>query len=194
MLSLLFIACTTQEPVKETLAPTQMVESNPTEKQALQKEAISIIQRFGGQLKPKLKAAIQEGGPENAIEVCAEHAPKIAKQLSEETGWSVSRVSLKNRNPAAVPDDWEKEILEHWDKEVAKGVDVGTLAQGEILEKEFRFMKAQKAEGLCLTCHGETLAPAVQAKLKEKYPQDLATGYSLGQVRGAFSVSKILNE
>ena len=47
---------------------------------------------------------------------------------------------------------------------------------------------------LCLKCHGAqaTLSPAVKEKLSALYPQDKATGYSLGQIRGAMTIRKPL--
>ena len=78
----------------------------------LKKEAVSIVQRFGGSLKPELKKAMQAGGPSHAISVCAEQAPAIAERLSDDTGWYVKRVSLKSRNnQTAIPDAWEKQVL-----------------------------------------------------------------------------------
>ena len=41
---------------------------------------------------------------------------------------------------------------------------------------------------VCLKCHGENIDPAVKAKLGELYPNDKATGYKLGDLRGAFTV------
>jgi len=51
-------------------------------------------------------------------------------------------------------------------------------------------MKAVPTEGVCLACHGQNISPEVQTKLNELYPDDKATGYSLGQVRGAIVVIK----
>ena len=39
---------------------------------------------------------------------------------------------------------------------------------------------------LCVTCHGAELAPDLQARLEELYPEDQATGYSAGDLRGVF--------
>ena len=58
----------------------------------LKEEAIGIVKKFGGSLKPELKKAIQAGGPAHAIAVCSDKAPEIAKNLSDETGWKVKRV------------------------------------------------------------------------------------------------------
>ena len=155
---------------------------------ALKAEAISLVQQFGGQLKPRLKKAMQEGGPVHAVSVCSEAAPAIAKALSEESGWQIKRVSLKARNPNAVPDEFERRVLEDFDARRSAGVDAKKLAYSEEANGEYRFMKAQPTEGLCLACHGSEVAPDVEAALAEYYPGDQARGYKIGDIRGAFSL------
>ncbi len=151
---------------------------------------------FVSALKGELTKAMQVGGPVNALTVCNTKAMPITEQVSKEQGAHLSRVSLKNRNPNNVPNDWQKTVLENFDKLAAKGEDVKTMAFAEIAEdggkKQFRFMKALPTGKVCLTCHGEKLAPDVSAKLKELYPDDKATGYSLGQVRGAIVITRDL--
>ena len=57
-------------------------------------------------------------------------------------------------------------------------------------KKSFRFMKAIPTGEVCLKCHGGNIAPPIRAKLKELYPNDMATGYKLGDVRGAFTITQ----
>ena len=42
--------------------------------------------------------------------------------------------------------------------------------------------------GLCLQCHGEAIAPPVAEKISALYPDDKATGFREGDIRGAFVV------
>jgi hypothetical protein len=51
-------------------------------------------------------------------------------------------------------------------------------------------MQAQGVEAICLTCHGQNLSQPVIDALQQYYPDDMATGYQLGQVRGAISLSR----
>ncbi len=148
-------------------------------------------------LPPKLLVALQEEirktGAEGAIPVCKDMAPKMAGEISQQTGWKIKRVSLKARNDArAIPDDWEKAALEDFDKRAAAGESPAKLEKGEKIGNEYRFVKALPVQGLCLGCHGpaEKLKPAVQATLGQHYPNDKATGYSEGQIRGVISVRK----
>ena len=157
----------------------------------LKKEAVSIVQRFGGSLKPELQKAMKAGGPTHAISVCAEKAPAIAEGLRDDTGWYVKRVSLKARNNlTAIPDAWEKKVLEQFDQRQANGETAQKMAFSEVVDGKFRFMKAQGVETVCMSCHAAEIKPETEAALKEKYPLDMARGYSLGQIRGAFSLAK----
>jgi len=58
----------------------------------------------------------------------------------------------------------------------------------------YRYMKAIPVQPLCLTCHGspDAVPASVQARLRTEYPQDRATGYSVGQVRGGVTVKRPL--
>ncbi len=162
-------------------------------KNTLKAEAIAIVKKFGGSLKPKLKGAMKKGGPIEAIKVCSVEAPSIAEKLSEESGWNVKRVSLKARHKElSTPDAWEEQVLKEFDKRQTAGESAEKMAFAEIVDGKFRFMKAQGVAPLCLACHGESIDKAVQDELKLHYPHDMAKGYKLGQIRGAFSLSKDL--
>jgi len=155
-----------------------------------------------GSIPPKLLGVLQEeiqkGGPEGAIGVCREKAPAMAKAASEQTGWAIRRVSLKNRNPKAVPDAWEEAVLKEFDKRAAGGEKPTSLEKGEIVSVDgkqvYRYMKALPTQDICLQCHGtpDRVGPAVQAKLKELYPNDKAVGYGLAEIRGAMTIRKPL--
>ena len=160
-------------------------------------EAKGIIKAFATQLQGELKTAIEEGGPVQAIGVCKERAPAIAAELSEKTGWQVKRTSLKARNTELdTPDVWEQEVLTAFEQRKAAGEDVQTMAKAEVVEsadgKAFRFMKAIPTGEVCLACHGSAITPEVAAALDEHYPNDQARGYNLGDIRGAFSLTKPL--
>jgi hypothetical protein len=150
-------------------------------------------------LPPKLLASLQQeiskSGPEGAILVCKDMAPKMAGEISRQTGWMIKRVSLKARNDArAIPDAWEKTALEDFDKRAAAGEPPAQLEKGETVDNEYRYVKALPVQPLCLNCHGpaDQLAPAVKSALSQHYPNDRATDYSVGQIRGAISVRKPL--
>jgi len=155
----------------------------------LDSQASAITQQFIGTLLPTLQSAMEAGGPTQAIEVCSVRAPQIATELSEQSGWSVRRVSLKPRNLAlADPDGWEKEILTAFDQRQRAGEAGLTIRSSAIVNNEYRFMQAQPAMPLCLTCHGQNISEEVRSVLSVHYPGDMATGYAEGEIRGGISL------
>jgi len=170
---------------------TAYADNNLNERAHKSKIAVKV---FMTQLKGELKSAMKAGGPVNAINVCNQKAPAIAAALSKKYGWNIARTSLKTRNASNAPDNWETKVLNKFDERKANGEDVKPMAYFEAVEnngkKSFRFMKAIPTGEVCLKCHGENIAPPIKAKLKELYPNDKATGYKLGDVRGAFTITQ----
>ena len=164
----------------------------------LLEETRSVAMSVPSKLLAVLQEEIKQGGPEGAIAACRDKAPQLAREASEKTGWAIRRVSLRNRNPKAVPDAWEKAVLEDFDKRSAAGEKPASLERGEIVlegdRKLYRYMKALPTQDLCLNCHGasERLSPAVKARLGELYPNDKAVGYSPGEIRGAITIKRPL--
>lgn len=167
------------------------------EAQLLQ-EARGIPAKMVPKLLEVLQDEIDKSGHAGAISVCREKAPEMAKNLSAQIGWQVRRVSLKNRNPKAVPDAWERATLEEFERRLAAGEKPTGIDKGEIVEengqKFYRYMKALPTQDLCLNCHGtpDRLAPKVAEKLKELYPDDKAVGYGPAEIRGAITAKKPL--
>ena len=161
---------------------------------------VADARRAAGLVPAKLLTVLNEeiakGGPEGAISACREKAPELAKAASAETGWNIRRVSLRNRNPRAVPDAWEQAVLEDFDRRAAAGENPATLEKAEIVTQEgkpsYRYMKALPTQALCVACHGqpEQLSPAVRDKLRTLYPDDKAVGYRPGEIRGAITLRK----
>lgn len=161
----------------------------PADEEALRAQGADLAAQFVGTLLPTLQQAMQQGGPVNGIEVCAVQAPAIAQTLSEQSGWQVKRVSLKARNGAlAIPDDWETRVLQEFDQRQLAGEAAAQINKAELVAGEFRYMQAQPAGPLCLTCHGTDIAADVSEALARHYPDDMATGYLAGQIRGAISL------
>lgn len=165
---------------------------------ALLDEARKVATSIPPKLLSVLTDEIAKGGPEGAIDVCREKAPKMAAAASAETGWAIRRVSLKNRNPKAAPDAWERGVLEDFDKRAANGEKPTSLEKDEVVadgdKKIYRYMKALPTQDLCLSCHGtaDRITPAVKAKLEALYPDDKAVGYGAAEIRGAITLKRPL--
>lgn len=159
-------------------------------------EARAVASAVPPKLLQVLSAEIATGGLVSAVGICNEKAPQMARAASEQSGWTIRRVSLRNRNPKAVPDAWERAALEEFDRRAAAGESVATLEHSAWVEeggrKEFRYMKALPVQQLCVSCHGvaDKMPADVAAKLQTLYPNDKAVGYSVGEIRGAMTIRK----
>ncbi|MFW8601568.1 Tll0287-like domain-containing protein [Desulfobacterota bacterium M19] len=156
--------------------------------------AHQAVKELGTNLKKALKQAMKEGGPARAIAVCNEKALRIADKISLERGWRIGRTSLKYRNPANAPDAWERSVLLQFARRRAAGENPAGMEFSEIVNKngrqEFRYMKAIPTAAICLKCHGRHIAPAIEKEIHKLYPDDLATGFKLGDIRGAFTITE----
>lgn len=160
-------------------------------------EARGVATSVPPRLLTVLREEIAQGGPEGAIAACREQAPALARTASAQTGWTVRRVSLRQRNPKAVPDAWERAALEDFDRRAAAGAAPATLERAEVVtaadgRREQRYLRALPVIELCTGCHGtaDRLSPAVVTQLKALYPDDRAVGYRVGDLRGAMTLRR----
>lgn len=148
---------------------------------------------LGGQLIAALTAAMAEGGPASAIPVCNEQAPEIASRISANRKVEIGRTSARVRNPANAADAWEADQLAAFAEAIASGANPSTLERHEIVRDgngwSVRWMKPIVLQPMCATCHGDAVDPALLATIQTRYPDDAATGFRPGELRGAFTAT-----
>ena len=121
--------------------------------------------------------------PVEAVEACHLAAPGLPAAASSE-GVTVGRTSSKLRNPANATKPWMKPLLDEY-------AAAGPGAPPRVVPLDgdrVGYVEPIGVQPMCLTCHGESLAPEVAAVIAERYPRDEATGYTEGQLRGLFWV------
>ena len=161
---------------------------------AFTQQSHAHVKLLAGDLKQALMSAMQSGGPQAAVNVCNMQASRITAELNSQQPLQIKRTSLKYRNPNNQPDAWERAVLEQFNQQAADGVAIQQMVHSEQVDvngqTQFRYMRAIPVQAPCLACHGsEQQIPAtVRATLVEHYPNDQATGYAIGDIRGAFSV------
>ncbi|CAA0110158.1 Uncharacterised protein [Zhongshania aliphaticivorans] len=162
-----------------------------------QQQARALVSDFGKALKSVLVSSIAEDGLINAVEVCQLQAPLIAENKSNLSAWRIARTSLKVRNEKNAPDAWESEVLQRFETLNEQGEDVSKMEYFELTtqneEAVLRYMKPISTAGLCLACHGERVSPELASKINHLYPNDMAVGFKMGDIRGAFSLQKTLD-
>jgi hypothetical protein len=165
-------------------------------------EALTEARKVSNQLAEKVRGLllqeIEKGGFSSAVRVCSELAQEMTLQFNARTGHHVRRVSLKYRNPKNVPDAYEQRKLEEFNilnqkKELSNEYSEVVEEQGK---KYLRYLKPLIVAPLCITCHGskENIPQEVKNILAERYPDDRATGFLVGDVRGAITVKILVTE
>ncbi|MBT8446210.1 MAG: DUF3365 domain-containing protein, partial [Gammaproteobacteria bacterium] len=160
--------------------------SEPDPRLAASRDA---ARQLGSELKTRLQSAMGTEGPVAAVSVCAEEAPAIAARLSAGIGADVGRTALKYRNPDNAPADWQADVLRSFAERLADGADPAALEFSATTDNGgFRYMKAILTAPACLACHGDVPAGPLADAIASSYPDDLATGFAAGELRGAFVV------
>lgn len=153
-----------------------------TEQQKKQlKTGQNAWKKLGKTLLQRVREVKSSEGPAAAIRVCRDEADEITKRIAGTTGVRMGRTSHRLRNPDNTPPKWADHLPEKRPEqpEVFRRTDsrIG-ITQPIRLSKE------------CATCHGpeEQIPDAVQKELNASYPQDEATGFQPGDLRGWFWV------
>lgn len=158
-------------------------------------EARQKSAQLGSRLKQALREALESTGPTGGVEVCKLRAPKIAVDVSDNR-YDVGRTALRLRNPENAPDDWEASVLGRFEQRMAQGAEPAELEAWTVETTEKgtvgRYMKAIPTGPQCVVCHGKNVAPALNETIKRLYPEDRATGFAPGELRGAFTVAVAL--
>lgn len=138
----------------------------------------ALFEKFSG----TLMRAMAEGGPAAAILVCQQEAPQIAKSIGEQLGVSIGRTGVRLRNSNNQPPSWAAEFVE------AK-TDKPTFVN--LSDNKAAAFLPIKLQVQCLMCHGpnDQIAPDVKDQLQKAYPDDQATGFHEGDLRGWFWIT-----
>jgi hypothetical protein len=161
---------------------------------AARQAALSFDQRMAREITARLERL------EDPVAVWlayADNVPGWGKAFSDAAQLDFSRTALTVRNPANAADDWERQQLEQMSFLLDAGIDPETMEVAAVVEegdeKSFRWMRPIIVRESCLACHGENIDPRIRLLVGQEYPTDDATGYSEGQLIGAYSARKVLS-
>lgn len=153
-------------------------------------EGKAITQDAFQTLSSKLGQAVQEGGIGYALEFCNIEALPITDSLSANHGVELRRASHRPRNPANRADSLDMETIRQY---LSQLEDQKELKPNVYRDNEQIVYHAPIIinNGLCLNCHGRE-GSQIQEKnlelIRQLYPDDEATGFEMGELRGIWSV------
>ena len=141
-----------------------------------------LLRPFKKDLQMALKSGLEEGTAE-AIQVCRVKAPGIGDALSVD-GVRMGRSSHKLRNPGNTAPEWASPIMRAYLDEPSNRDPRAVL----LPDNRWGYVEPITVQPLCLACHGSEIAPDVAGRISELYPEDRATGFAAGDLRGVFWV------
>jgi hypothetical protein len=149
--------------------------------------ATALAQDLAGLVFSTLEAE----GPVATIRVCSEVAEQRTAAHAAD-GVYVRRISDRLRSPLNAADADEARELARMHVLDADGrlppEIIRVVQRGD--DRSLQLLRPIRIQPPCLTCHGDpdAIAPDVRRILAERYPDDQATGYAVGDLRGAVSV------
>lgn len=162
---------------------------------AAKRRADGAADRLNATLMSRLTAALQEGGPARALRVCREIAQDVTREVGTGERLVIRRTSLRTRNPLNAPDPFERLWLERAEAAMKEGrppepiYEIVVSAGAPAVLRHLRPIVFPG--GVCAQCHGATdqIPDEVRMFLREHYPEDRATGFKPGDLRGAISIT-----
>ena len=143
-------------------------------------------------LSQELVKAMTEGGPAKALPVCHEKAARLAEDLGKKHGAEIKRVTHKARNPKNRASEAEMKILEGYAARIAAGEAPKPVVVRSEGGKAVFHAPILLVMDTCLKCHGDPskdIVPKDLELIRSLYPEDAATGFKLGQLRGMWKIT-----
>lgn len=141
-------------------------------------------------LMANVASAIKEGGTDYAVDFCNTAAMPLTDSIASMHQSKIERLTDKNRNPnntlsAEIDIEvWEKMMAAFQSNEATK--DYVEQEDGEV----YFYRPIHIAMETCLKCHGgnDDISESTRKIIAEKYPNDKALGYEMGDLRGMWKV------
>lgn len=186
----LLAGCSKQTEMTRATAPALSPE---IERAAIQRGKAIAAETFA-LLSSNLQSAIESGGISNALPFCSIAASPLTAGMADKHGVTLRRVTHKPRNPSGKADAAELEILKSFESTLAASQSTNPpppVVTNFTSEQVTFFAPIVLNNDLCLRCHGEPgndIAPVDLTVIQKLYPRDEATGFKLGQLRGAWRI------
>lgn len=187
-MTLLFASCG-QNEVQENPEVQAMSETEKEEKLALGDLISNMAQAT---LLQNVSKEMQAGGPVHAVEFCNIQAVPLMDSISKANKVKIERVTDKNRNPHNyLKTENDKSAWVKFKESFFKSEKPVPFIQEENQTLVY-YKPIAMGMPTCLKCHGapvQDIDLATAEKINEKYPNDLATNYKMGDFRGMWKVT-----
>lgn len=178
LILILLHSCSNQRAVQNT--PEEDIET-------IKDHARETIAMTFGTLSGELKATMTAGGVHQAIEYCSLNAIALTDSLAHLRKVKIKRATDRPRNPINLLSIAENNIFNYYQNAISNNLSYSdTLV---IYPKQRTYYAPILINNLCLRCHGNSKDIEEYNFIKDRYKEDMAVGYSIGDLRGIWCVS-----
>lgn len=148
-----------------------------------------ITQKTAKVLQKTLKYAMKKNGVKSALNVCNLSAMELTKSLENEYKVEINRKSHRNRNTLNKASMIEDSVINDYIRIInaKKELKPKIIRNNNDVTYYFPILTGNA----CLQCHGKPMKDIDKENfryIKSIYPNDLATGFKNGDLRGIWSV------
>lgn len=166
------------------------VKLSKEEQQTYMDKGNDITQKAFKLLGKNLISQMQQGGPSQALPFCNVQAIPLTEIIATQEKVQLKRVSRMYRNSANKPNATELHVISDYESDLLRGKKLAPVLISSP-EGKPQFFAPIFINKKCLACHGvihSQVSKKTDSLIKALYPNDLATGYKVGDLRGIWSV------
>ncbi|WP_243409548.1 Tll0287-like domain-containing protein [Pontibacter virosus] len=165
-------------------------------KRLTRQDILAATQKYGDSIvvvaerlhTQRLTEHLNQGGIAAAIPYCQPENYEETETLQDKFGAISRRFSERPRNPQNLAKGGTVKTLARYSSSQEQGITVEELGQDQIRYTSPIYLRDES----CLSCHGtvgQELSESDYLLIKEKYPQDQATGYKKGDLMGTWELT-----
>jgi len=177
-----------KNPIEEAF-----LESTPAQDTTLEvyrRQGKEIVKATFTALSSQLKSAMKQGGVPYAVTFCNVTAMPITDSLAARYDVDIKRVSMRNRNTDNAPDALEESMISSLQKMMVASYEGINMVVLDVDENPV-YVQPIVLGDQCLQCHGK-IGTDITADnyeiIQSLYPDDKATGYRSGDLRGIWRI------
>jgi len=176
------VAVSSSEAAQPREEPSYRIDQAPARLAASVEVAGAAMRALQQRLSARLQEEMQKGGPLRAVGVCRDEAQALTAETARVQGIRVGRSSHRLRNPGNLAPSWAARFVEAGAGKKAAAVEAVVVDLGD----RVGVLRPLPTAAACTQCHGraERMSPDMKAFLQTAYPQDRATGFEEGDLRG----------
>jgi hypothetical protein len=151
----------------------------------------AIVQQAFALLSSNLTKALAAGGVTNALSYCSERALPLTREVASTNEVTIRRATHMARNPANRASPAELAILRDFRVALENQQKPRPVLRTNVNGSVTFYAPILLNNSICLKCHGEPgkdISAVDAAFIRSIYPQDKATGFKLGELRGLWRI------